>query len=195
MNNINGKLLPRSLSKVLPNKIAENIAEFIILFLLGAIAITLHAKLRIPTQMPGKYGMIYMTILMGSRLCSKFEFSATIATLGAVTLLMMNILGFHDPFMPVIYIFVGLIIDILFISFPKLTEKAWYVALVGGIAWMIIPVFRSIMLIFIGSFHGTPKYAPIVPYLTHIAFGAVGALLAFSILKIASKSTSKNATE
>ncbi|MEI6347609.1 MAG: hypothetical protein WCP69_06660 [Bacteroidota bacterium] len=194
MNSISGKLLPRSLSKVLPNKLTGDIAELLILFLLGAIAIALHAKLRIPTQMPGKYGMIYLTIIMASRLCSKYQFSATIASLGAVSLLMMDVLGFKDPFMPVIYIFIGIIIDILFISAPKLTEKVWYVALVGGIAWMVIPIIRLILFVSIGYVHGVPKFAPIVPFLSHFAFGCVGALLAFSALKIAGKSTKNDAS-
>lgn len=185
---MSGRLLPRSLSKVLPNKVAGDFAELLILFLLGVVAIALHSKLRIPTQMPGKYGMIYLTIIMASKLCSKYQFSATIASLGVVSLLMMDVLGFKDPFMPLIYLFIGLGIDLLFISAPKLTEKAWYVALVGGTAWMLIPTIRLILFISIGFMHGVPKFAPIVPFLSHFAFGCVGALLAFSALKIAGKS-------
>ncbi len=195
MNSLNGKLLQRSLSKVLHNKLAIDIAEVLILLLLGAIAITLHANLRIPTQMPGKYGIIFMTIIMGARLCSKYKFSATIAVFGAVSVLMFNVLGFKDPFMPVIYMFIGIVIDVLFISFPKLSDKAWFVALTAGIAWMIIPILRIMIFALFGYMHGVPKYAPIVPFISHIIFGCFGGLFAFSILKLSGKLSKNNVQE
>lgn len=195
MSTINGKLLPRSISKVLPNKLAGDIAEYILVFLIGALAITLHARLRIPTQMPGKYGMIFMALIMTAHLSSKFQFSATIASLGAVALLMTNALGFKDPFMPVIYIFIGLILDLLFIGFKKFDDKAWFVVLAGGLAWMVIPISRMIIFLTTGYMHGIPKFAPVVPFISHIAFGCIGALLAYSALKVAGKSTKKHVSE
>lgn len=195
MNTIDGKLLPRSISKVLPNKLVGDLVEIFLLFFIGAVAIFLHNRLRIPTQMPGKYGIIYLTLIMTAHLSSKFKFSATIASLGAVSLLLPNVLGFHDPFMPVIYLFVGLIIDVLFIGFQKVTEKAWFVVLVGGLAWMAIPIIRMILFLSIGYIHGAPKYAPIVPFMSHFVFGCVGALAAFSALKIAGKSSKKHVSK
>ncbi len=47
-------VLQKSISKVFPNKSFALAIEILFLLLMGALAITLHAKLRIPMHLPGR---------------------------------------------------------------------------------------------------------------------------------------------
>lgn len=184
MKNADGRLLPRSISKVLPNNAVLAVAlEIAFLLLLGMIAVALHAKLRIPMKLPGKYGLIFMMLMVSSRHISKFPFATSLSCLGASLLLYMNVLGFDDPFMPAIYITLGVMMDLLFAVTDRFDSKWWMVAVAGALAWMTIPLLRII----IGALTGFPYMSLLAgisfPLFTHFIFGLSGSILGILMVK------------
>jgi len=178
MENVHGKLFQKTLSKSLASKWQLELAEIVFLFLLGMIAITLHARLRIPMQIPGKYGLIFMFIIVSGRMVSHYRFASSLSCLGASSLLFFNILGFNDPMMPIVYLLIGIIMDILFGLVEKSTYKFLLIILAGALAWSFIPIIRfSLGTLFSIPYHSMSK-GLIYPIFTHFAAGFAGSLLA-----------------
>ena len=188
MENANGRLLPRSISKVLPNNAALAVAlEILLLLLIGMLAVALHAKLRIPMKLPGKHGLVFMMLMVSSRHISRFPFATSLSCLGASLLLYTNTLGFHDPFMPIVYITLGVILDVLFGISSRLDSKFWIVALAGGIGWMMIPVLRILITMVSGFPYSSMLTGFAYPLATHFFFGLTGSLIGILIIKAVSK--------
>ncbi|HBX51042.1 MAG: hypothetical protein A2275_19090 [Bacteroidetes bacterium RIFOXYA12_FULL_35_11] len=188
MENVNGRLLPKSISKVLPNNAKLALAlEILFLLLLGMLAVALHAKLRIPMKLPGKHGLVFMLLMVSSRYISRLPFATSLSCLGASLLLYVNVLGFHDPFMPVVYITLGVILDMLFGFTNRLGSKWWLIALAGGIGWMMIPVLRILISMVSGFPYASLLVGFVYPLATHFFFGLTGTLIGILIIKAVSK--------
>jgi hypothetical protein len=187
MNNFNGNVLQRNISKVFPNKLLADIAELLLLFLIGMLAITLHAKLRIPMHLPGKQGVLFMFFIVMARSMSKFSFATSISCLGASALLFFNVLGFDDPFMPLVYILLGVVMDILFGLISKYKPSVILIGVASGVCWTAIPLFRII----ITSLTGFPYQSLIGGFafslFTHFIFGMIGGLIGAGFIYVISK--------
>ena len=92
-------------------------------------------------------------------------------------------LGFNDPFLPVVYLLMGVVIDLLY-RLPRIFRENFLLfTLLGGIAYMIIPLSRIVI-----HFSGLHYYGSIArggylyPVLTHFLFGAAGAMLGAAVL-------------
>jgi hypothetical protein len=178
MERLSEKQLQRSLSKVLAAKWSQELAEILLLLIIGMIALTLHARLRIPMQMPGRQGLIFMAMIVGGRMISHYRFAASLSCLGASSLLLMNFPGFSDPFLPLIYLALGVIMDGLFKLSESFGQKSLILALAGGLSWACIPILRHL----ISSFTGLPYHSLLngllLPVTTHFLFGFAGSLIA-----------------
>lgn len=192
MNNFNGNVLQRNLSRVFPNKATADIAELLLLFLLGMLAITLHAKLRIPMQLPGRQGVIFMLLIVIARSMSKYSFATSITCLGSSTLLLFNVFGFDDPFMPIVYIMLGVVMDLFFGLFNKYRPYVILIGLASGLSWASIPVFRIIISTFTGFPYHSLLGGFIYPLLTHFIFGMTGGLIGAGIVYSISKKQQSN---
>ena len=73
MNNSGGSALQKTLLKIFPDKVVADIACIILLLLFGMLAITLHAKLRIPLQLPGRQGIIFVSFIMVAKTFSGLD--------------------------------------------------------------------------------------------------------------------------
>jgi hypothetical protein len=188
---MDGNLLQKSISRAFPNKIAAHTAEVILLLIIGMIAVTLHAKLRMPLHLPGRQGLIFMAILVMGISFSRYAFAGSISCLGASTLLFFNVLGFNDPFMPLVYLLLGFIIDLFFILSAKITSYKWLLSLAGGLAWMCIPLLRFL----IGSLTGFPYHSVmsgiLYPMMTYFIFGTAGSLLGTGVISIINRNIRK----
>ena len=180
-------MLQKSLLKVLPNKATVAIAEILLLFLVGMLAITLHAKLRMPMHIPGKHGILFMFFLISSFSFSRFRFATLITCIGASTLLLTGTLGFTDPFIAGAYISMGLIIDLLLNSNFKIQQQIWYISLVSGIGYAVIPLFRLIVSTFTGFVYPSLMMNFFYPLFTHFIFGAIGGFIAAIVAQQVSK--------
>jgi hypothetical protein len=183
MKNINTGVLQKSLLKVLPNKTFATIVEVLFLFLIGMLAVTLHAKLRMPMKLPGKQGVLFMFLLISAYSFSRFRFATLISCAGASILLFANVLAFDDPFMAIEYLLLGCVMDMLLNGIPKLQAKIWYVALVCGISWMIIPLSREIIHLTTGYFYPSLMTGLLFPVSTHFAAGFTGGLIGAAAAK------------
>lgn len=187
----NTLLLQKSLSKVLPNKTALTIVELLFLLLMGMLAVTLHAKLRIPMQLPGKHGILFMFILFTSCSMSSFRYSAMIFSAGASALLLTNLLGYTDPFIGVTYLFIGLSIDIFKNTFKNYNHTLLFILLVAGFSYALIPLSRIIITLATGYpyhslFSGFTK-----PFLLHFIFGSIGGAIAYGTQKLIAKKSQR----
>jgi len=190
MEQVSGKLFQRSISKVLPNKLTADILEVIFLLLIGMLAITIHSKLRIPMGIPGKHGIIFMFLMITGKMASRFSFAASISSLGASALLYFNVLGFTDPFLPAIYLFIGFSLDLMFLVHGKGEKSAVLIAFFCGLSYMFIPLMR----LFINTITHIPYLSLLgnmfATFMMHIVFGFIGGLLGVKLVQAANKKIS-----
>ncbi|NVN95129.1 MAG: hypothetical protein HXX18_07600 [Bacteroidetes bacterium] len=163
------------------------IAEFILLFLLGAMAIVLHARLRIPLRLPGRHGIEFMMLLLIGRNISKFRFASSFSSLGVASMLVIPMLGFKDPFMSVVFILPGIAIDSFYNVFPKINKNIWFLALAAGIAYALIPISRLLISLSTGFVYESLLGSFFYPLATHFVFGFIGGLGGSALVKAFNK--------
>jgi hypothetical protein len=173
----------KSTTKVQNHSNALTIAEFILLFLLGSLAIVLHARLRIPLHLPGRHGIEFMLLLLAGRSISTFRFATSLSSLGVASMLMIPVLGFKDPFMLGIFVLPGIIIDLFYNSLPKIKDNIWILALVSGIAYAIIPITRILISVSTGYIYESFLGGFMYPFIMHFIFGFIGGLAGSSLVK------------
>lgn len=183
MSYTNGSLLQKTLSRLLPNRLVLA-GEIILLLLLGAAAVALHYKLRLPMQIPGRHGLFFMALIISGRLYSGMSAAATISTLGAATLQFFLYAGNGDPFLPLTYLMLGTVMDFVFGYVRKITGLLWLATLLSGMCWMFIPLVRILVQGMNVYFHHSFRSGLLYPFITHLAFGAAGAMLAFLIYSL-----------
>ena len=183
---MDGGSYQKTISRAFPTNIAGQLAEFIMLALIGAVGVLIHAYLRMPMRLPGHQGVIYMALLLGGKMLSKKSYAASLSSIGAASMLLFH-LGFHgDPFLPVIYLFPGFIVDVLCYSFKTVQTKAVLTALFCGLAFMSIPVTRILISSITGFPFGSLLTGYSYPLMMHFIFGSTGgfvAIGAFSFIR------------
>ncbi len=184
---INSLQLQKSLSKVFPNKYITVAIEAIFLMLIGALAVTIHSKLKIPIHLPGKHGLLFMFIVIVGSSFTSIKYSVSICTLGASAMLFSNTLGFTDPLRSGLYMLIGFTFDFLINVSPRFQSKLFYISLVSGISYMIIPIFRAIFSLTSGFIYPSLFTGMLFPVFTHFIFAFSGGFLAFLFIKALNK--------
>ncbi len=173
---MNGNLSQKIISKVFPVSIASDTLEIFLLSAIGALGVLMHAYLRFPINIPGHMGLVYMAILFSGRLISKKPYASSLSSIGAAFMLLFP-LGFHDPFLPVIYFVPGLVVDLAY----KYSGKMFVKVLFAGIAYAMIPLVRLLISTTTGVVYGSfVKHGFVIPVISHFAFALAGAALALS---------------
>jgi hypothetical protein len=187
---MNGKLQVKTISKALVHKNGLiSIAEILMLLGLGVLAVTLHAYLRYPLNLPGHHGMEFMALLIFGKTISRYRAASSVFSLGAGMFLLLPFLGIKDPFAPMVYMLPGFFIDFQFSVFSQWRKKIWFNALSGGIAYALIPLSRMIiMLITDYPYKSLMVKGPIFVIGSFFMFGLIGSVFTSSIVK-AFKST------
>jgi len=187
---MDGRLSQKSISKAFPVNISLQIAEFIMLAAIGALGVLLHAYFRIPLRFPGHHGFIYMGLLISGRLLSNKKYASSLSAIGSACMLLFP-LGFKDPFIPVIYLFPGFIVDIFYARLKSLQPKIIILALICGLAYTIIPFTRIFITLVTGFPYGsllraclTAKQGFIYPLVMHFIFGFSGGLAASGVFSL-----------
>ena len=106
------------------------------------IAIMLHVRFRTPFNIPGHHGIEFMAILMLARMRSSLRFATSISSLGIGLLLLFPIFGFSDPMAGFNYMLPGILLDILYITFPGERKNFIFIGIIAGIAYVSIPFSR-----------------------------------------------------
>ena len=175
---MNGNLSQKTISKTYQTNTISVVIEILMLITLGISAIVLRSYLRIPLGIPGRHGLEFMALLMIARRISKLPFASVIAMIGATSFMFVPFVGIKDPFLPVIYLIMGGVLDILYFVFKNPVNRLAILSLIGGLAYMIIPVSRLGIYLFSGIIdHSFIKNGFVIPILSHFAFGVAGALL------------------
>lgn len=183
---MNTELSQKSISKSYPTKVLLTILEIILLIGIGAVGVLLHAKFRFPLRMPGHWGLVYMALLLSGRFFSKKQYASSLSNIGAVAMLLLP-LGFKDPFMPVLYVIPGFVVDIFYRVFQKKNHNIIFVVLLSGLAYMTIPLCRIIISLTTGVFYGSFITGYFYPVIMHFVFGACGGLLALGVVTFLKK--------
>jgi hypothetical protein len=178
------RLLQRNISRVFPNKTVASVMEVLFLLGIGMVGIVLHSKLRLPMHLPGKQGLLFVALIVTGKGMSRFPFAATISGIGAATLLLIPGLGFHDPFIAVIYLFLGFLMDISTGFVSRFTSRQWILSVTCGACWVFIPCFRLVMSLFVEMPMGAFRSEYIYPFATHLLFGIAGGLVAAGLLSL-----------
>lgn len=192
MDNIFGRSQEKTLSGLIHNPTLRLILEAVFLMGLGALAVLMHARFRSPVSVPGHHGIEFMALLLLGRGSSHLKFASTLSSFGIGLLLLFPVFGFHDPLMGFNYMLPGFMLDLTYNFSGKLNRNAWFLAIVAGLSYMLIPVSRLIINTFTGFQYGAfLKFGPIIPVLSHFVFGVTGGLLGTGLSRIFTKLFSK----
>lgn len=180
---MNGNQFQKITLSLSANKTILLIAEMLLLFGIGMLAITLHARLRIPLHLSGHHGIEFMAIFVAGRMFSKIPTASSISSLGVGSLLFVPILGFHDPFMSLVFMLPGFVLDLFCYFTNKWKSSMLFIALVAGLAYATIPVSRMIIHLVTGYPYGSLITGLLYPLFTHFIFGFIGGLLGSGVYR------------
>ena len=147
----------------------------------------LHSKLRIPMHLPGRQGVLFIAFLIIGRSTSKYNFATSLSCLGASSLLFFNLVGHNDPFMPVVFILFGIVLDVLYNTFTKIKNNIWTVSLACSLSWMTITIFKLIFSLIFHIPETSLLSGLLYPLSTHLIFGFFGGMLGTSAIMILNK--------
>jgi hypothetical protein len=186
---MSGTLHQKTISKAFPINKALLI-EMLIPFILGMLAITAHARLRLHLGIPGHHGLIFMALMVIARKTSKLKWPSFIFSAGVGSMLYLPFLGFGDPFAVLVYLWPGIIFDTLYALQNSKQNKIWFVALIGGLSYSTIPLSRSILGILTGIIHKSVMLGVLVPFFSFFLFGSIGVLIGLGTFSIGIKNHS-----
>lgn len=170
----------RTISKAFPISFST-IAQVLILLIVGFVATWLHYRLRIPMRMPGRHGLEFMLLLMGARYLSNLRLASSVTITGSILTTLIPGFGFTDPVLPYIYLVMGVLIDFVWYVWNNRIRWIPVIAILGGFAYALIPVFRIIISQFAGYYYGSLATGIFFPIITHFAFGYVGSLVGLGV--------------
>ena len=181
---LNGKSPQRRSSAVSHNRNFVLLAELLLLFAGGLLASVLHAKLRIPLNMPGHHGIEFMGIFILIRLASNLRFAASMATLGTGIALLVPGIGAEDPLHSFSYLLPGIILDMIYPHLSQNTFRWLMIILLAGFAYASIPLSRLLVTLVSGfPYMAFFKYGALYTTLSFFFFGMMGGLLGFGMEK------------
>lgn len=187
MNVINGNVLQKTLSKAFPNKIIASLLELLLVVIMGVAAVIIHAKLRMPMNLPGKHGVIFIAMLIVTRSFSKYPFATSLACLSASLTLFLFPLGFKDPFIPYIYFALGIITDVLFKLSSAKKYSFIFISIAGAVGWMAIPLLRLLFAGFTGFIYHSLLLNPFYSVFMHLIFGLIGGFAGSGVFLLINK--------
>lgn len=145
---------------------------------LGALAVVLHQTLRAPLDLPGRHGVEWMALLVIGRSFGRSRYAGSLASIGAAVTAVLPIwAGFDDPFIWLIYLLPGPIMDFAFARFSRWQGNLAFLAVLGGLAHATKPLVRWVISLISGFPYGSLLWGVGYPLAMHILFGAAGGLL------------------
>ncbi len=144
----------------------------------GALAVVLHQTTRFPMGLPGRHGLEWMAILLVGRASSRSRYAGSLVGTGAAAFSLLPLWGVgHDPFLWLLYLVPGLLIDIAYSEPPSWRASLWLLPLVAGLAFATKPLIRWVISLLTGLPYGSLLMGLGYPLLTHFLFGLLGGVL------------------
>jgi hypothetical protein len=146
---------------------------------LGVTAILLRTHLRFPLGIPGRQGVLIMLFFMAGRSLSTRKIAGLYSALGASAILLIPGMGPKDPWIPLIFLGLGIVLDYSIYLGSRLKMNPWLLAfLAGGLAYTTIPLCRMLIHFSTGfPYKEFVKHGYLLPVLSHFIMGAAGSLL------------------
>lgn len=189
---MNGNLPQKKSYALSLDKNIAIVLELFLLMLSGAFAAFLHAKLRIPLNIPGHHGLEFMAIFTLVRLNSNLRYAATIATLGTGMFLLLPGMGATNPFNSFGYLLPGIFLDLFYAYGKNRMHLLFIAAMTAGLAYMSIPLSRLLVTLISGYPYGAfIKFGHAYTILSFLFFGMLGGMLGYGMNSVKSF-TNKN---
>lgn len=191
---MDGKQLTKTLYGQSTKSIWFSIAEYLVLFGVGIVAILLHSRFKSPLSIPGHHGLEFMALLMAGRTASKVPWASSISSLGIGFILLFPVFGFKDPLMGMSYMIPGFIIDIFFNLSKNCKWQILMLAIASGLAYFTIPLSRILIHVFSGfPYSSFIKYGYVLPLISFFIFGLAGGFVGSGITQSVIKYFNKKA--
>lgn len=192
---MNGKLHQKILLRIFPISLSGIIVESIFLFFIGLLPIVFHFRSGYNLGIPGHHGMEYMAMIMVGRTVTRSRWASVMMTLGIITALFIPYVGIKNTVTAIVFIMPPFIVDLFYNYIKNWKNNILLLALTGGIAYTILPVYKTIIHFTTGIPYKPILLNPVYPFITHFVFGFAGALLGAGIvLTIKKNRRSRNKT-
>ena len=165
------------------NKTQAFVAEIFFLFVAGVFGAMAQQYLKMPMQLPGKQGLLFMLILSSTATLSRIKGAGTITSSGATAYLLIFQMASGDIFKPFLFLLVGLTLDFLISFWRKFGQPLFFLGLAGALSWAMIPVSRMIISLFTGLYYKSFASGILYPIATHLLFGFTAAIITGLALK------------
>lgn len=184
---MNGTSSLKPVSKPFPTEWTGWLEAFLLIGT-GVFAVVLHQAFRWPLSLPGHHGIEWMALLLMGRAFSRLGPAGSLTSLGAAGASMLPLWRGDDPFIWLIYLVPGPLIDLAFRYLPRYIDKIWFFMLMGGLAHTTKPLIRLVITIVSGWSFGSFRFGVVYPVISHFLYGLIGglfgALLVLGIRKI-----------
>lgn len=175
---MNGAFFQNSRSRTYPTEGLLTWWEALLLLGSGSLAVVLHQSFSLPLGLPGHHGIEWMALLIIGRSFSRFKGAGTLASIGAAGTAMLPMFGaVRDPFIWLIYLLPGPIMDLAFRYLPKYAGTFWFMSILGGLAHISKPLFRLFITVISGWSYGSFRFGVVYPISSHFLYGMIGGLL------------------
>jgi len=151
--------------------------EALLLLGSGVLAVVLHRSFDTSLGLPGHHGMEWMALMILGRASSRFRGAGTLTGIGASLASTVPFLQGGNPFAWLFYLLPGLVMDFAFCYFPGVTNKVWFMVLVGGLAHVTKPIGQLTVNLITGWPFGSFRYGVLYPFASHLLFGMIGGLV------------------
>jgi len=151
--------------------------EALLLFGGGALAVVLHRAYDMSLGLPGHHGIEWMALLILGRASSRFRGAGSITSVGAAFASTMPLLHSDNPYTWLFYLLPGPVMDIAFRYFPMVSNKIWFMVMLGGLAHATKPIGQLIVNLMTGWPFGSFRFGVLYPFASHVLFGMIGGLV------------------
>lgn len=190
---MDGKLLTKTLYGLSIKSRWLSIAEYLVLFGVGVVAILLHSRFKSPISIPGHHGLEFMALMMAGRIVSKIPWASSISSLGIGFILLFPVFGFKDPLMGMSYMLPGFMIDVFYNLTRQLKWQLLVLAVASGLAYFTIPLSRILIHAITGyPYSSFIKFGYVLPLLSYFVFGMAGGFVGTGITQSVIKYFKKN---
>ncbi len=174
---MNGILSQKTVSKAFPTNWELKWWEALLLFGGGVLAVVLHRSFDTSLGLPGHHGLEWMALMVIGRASSRFRGAGTLTGIGASLASTVPFLQGGNPFAWLFYLLPGFVMDFAFRYFPGVTNKVWFMVLLGGLAHVTKPIGQLTMNLITGWPFGSFRYGVLYPFASHLLFGMIGGLV------------------
>jgi len=168
--------LPSSASK--PSVLDHGLVHAALLVGIGVALAGVHQGWKLTLGLPGHYGLVWMAVVLWTRLWSRTPAAATAVALGYVGgILGFTGLGHHGLTTAPVYALCGLAVDGAWRALGTRLERPFIAGLVGGGAFMLKPLVMFAAAALLAVEVGSLRHGQVFPLLTHFGFGLTGAII------------------